>query len=398
MIKRILFVYDRMMTGGTTSALLAFLQEIDRTEYQVDLLLFDHSGEFMDAIPEHIRLLPEAKKPSRFPVAKRKILRTLFNGSALRSLLAYWKYRGTPKGNLRNILMHFGMKAQVGISRKMEETYDVAIGFIEGWASWYVLSNKVRAEKKIAWIHPDYEKSYLIPEADRKYFSRADAIVTVANNCRINMQNAFPELKEKVWCIENIVSPELTRLRAQEQIPEKDWEACNLCTVARCDIAVKGLDRMLSAMEKLRDEGLLAGVKWHLIGGGGDFESFSRTVEEKGLGEHIVLYGMRKNPMPYVKNCDLFVLASRYEGKPVSVEEALCLGVPCLVTEYASAYEQIRQEENGLVVANSEEGLYQGLKQILTDRTLLDKLKQGAQCGPKAGADQMEKLYELLRS
>lgn len=397
-MKKLLFVYDRMMVGGTTTALLALLHGIDYTQYSVDLLLFEDNGDYREEIPAQVRVLPEAKKPSRLPVSIRKILRTAFNGGLFRSLAAYRKYRGGPKGNLRNILMHYGMKAQVAISRKTEEHYDAAIGFIEGWAAQYVLSDKVRADKKIAWIHPDYEKSYLIPEADRKPFSHADAIVTVAENCKKNMQKTFPEYADKVCCIENIVSSELLRQRSEAFQPQMELLDMNLCTVCRCDMAVKGLDRMLNALEKLRGEGLLSGVRWHLIGDGADLNTVKRLVQEKNLQDAVHLYGFQKNPLPYLRKMDLFVLPSRYEGKPVSVDEALCLGVPCLVTEYASAKEQIRHGCNGLIVENTDFGPYEGLRSLLANRPLLEALSAGAKDTVVGNSDQIDKLYALLRS
>lgn len=398
MMKRLLFVYDRMMVGGTTTALLALLHGIDYTQYSVDLLLFENDGQYREDIPAQVRVLPEAKKPSRLPVSIRKILRTALNGGLFRSLAAYRKYRGGPKGNLRNILMHFGMKAQIAISRKAEEHYDAAIGFIEGWAAQYVLSDKVRADRRIAWIHPDYEKSYLIPEADRKFFSRADAIVTVAENCKNNMQKTFPEYADRVFCVENIVSCELLRLRSEAFDPAMELADINLCTVCRCDMAVKGLDRMVNALEKLQGEGLLSGVRWHLVGDGADLEAVRHMVEEKQLTEAVTFYGMQKNPLPYLRKMDLFVLPSRYEGKPVSVQEALCLGVPCLVTAYASAKEQICHGQNGLIVENSDTGPYEGLRRLLTDRSLLKQLAAGAKTAVPGSNAQIDKFYELLRS
>ena len=398
-MKKLLFVYDRMMTGGTTTALLSLLYMLDYSRYSVDLLMFDNSGEYLSDIPKQVHILPVAQKPSRvkgLSVSKRKIIRTAANGGFIKALFAYGKYRSTPKGKLRNILMHYGVEAQVSISRSIEEQYDAAIGFIEGWAAHYVLSPKVKAHKKIIWVHPDYKDSYLIPEVDDAPFRYADAIVTVSEKCRINMQSFFPQYQEKICVIENMVSSDWIVRHAEETEANVDAKILNLCTVCRCDMDVKGLDRMINVISKLRDEGLFADARWHLIGDGKDYLQVENIVRKRELSEYIHLYGMKKNPLPYLKKMDLFVLPSRYEGKPVSITEALCLGVPCVVTNYTSAHEQISSGENGLIAPNSEQGLYDALKRILEDREYLTELREGAQKCAYDSKDELKKLYKIL--
>lgn len=398
-MKKLLFVYDSMMTGGTTTALLSLLHELNDSEYAVDLLLFEHSGDYLDQIPQQVRLLPEAKRPSKLhlSVSKRKILGTFLNGGFFKAAWAWYKYRNTPKGNLRNILMHYAVPAQVKICAAAEGKYDAAIGFMEGWSAHYVLSKKVCADKKIVWIHPDYQDSYLIPEVDRKALRKATAIVTVAEKCRKNMQSIFPEFRDQIVTIENIVSPELMQLRAKETDPQINGAQVDLCTVCRCDMSVKGLDRMLQAIAQLRDEQLFEDAKWHLIGDGKDMPKVRQLIEMYKLDRYVEAYGAKKNPLPYIKKMDLFVLPSRYEGKPVSVTEALCLGVPCLVTNYASAHEQIASGVNGLVVDNDDQALYEGLKKLLQDREYLKQLQTGVLTISYGNTEQIQKFYEIVR-
>lgn len=399
-MKKILFVYDRMMTGGTTTALLSLLNELDYSNYSVDLLLFDYEGEFLKSIPKQVNLLKPALKRSLIKglkVSYRKIVRSIFSGAILKALLSYFKYRKTPKGNLRLILMHYGVFSQVAISRSIDKTYDVAIGFIEGWADHYVLSGKVRALKKIVWFHPDYQDSYLIPEVDKKSLKMATYIITVSKTCELHMKSVFPEYKAKILTIENIISKKYIERRSLENSPVIIKKKINLSTVARCDINVKGLDRIIKALSLLKTENLLEDVMWHYIGGGPEIETLKKMIECSGISEHVQLYGQVNNPLCYLKQMDAFVLASRYEGKPVAVEEALVMGIPCIVTEYASAREQIEDGKNGLIVENSDEGVYKGIKLFCDSERMRRSLINRTNTVVEDNTSEIDKLYELIR-
>lgn len=395
-MKKILIVYDSMMTGGTTTALLSLLNEIDYSQYSVDLLLFENTGAFFDALPPSIKVLNQAYtcKAKTLNVSKKKIILTLLNGSAVKAVGSYFKYRGTPKGNLRNILMHYGFKAQVSISRRIGEHYDCAIGFIEGWADQYVLSHKVSADKKIIWIHPDYENSYLVPEIDRRLFNKASYVVSVSEECKRHLIDFFPEYRDKIRCIENIISPDFIIQRSKERTPSIKKSRINLCTVARCDMEVKGLDRIISALYRLKTEGKLEGVTWHYIGDGRDFSELKDKIRNLGLEQEVICYGQKENPLTFLKQMDCFILTSRYEGKPVSVEEALALGIPCFVTEYASAKEQIDSGRNGCICGNNDESVYEMIRDIVNCSGLIERLKENI--GIRIFGNEIEKLYSVL--
>ena len=398
-MKKLLFVYDNMCTGGTTTALLSLLNKLDYNRFSVDLLLFRNEGPFLNQIPEQVNLLKPAYRPilsPRIPMKYWKMLVFALNGGFFRALCSYFRHRGTPKGIFRNILMHQAVRAQVALSSKVETNYDAAVGFIEGWSDHYVLSGKVKAEKKIAWIHPDYADSYLLPEVDCKVLAKADYIVVVSDACKATMQRSFPELSHRVCAIENIISAEYIKTRSMEQEIVLPGKYLNLGTVCRCDMQVKGLDRILESLGRLKEMGLLREVKWHLVGDGKDMNRVKEMVSAKGLEDHVVLWGHSDNPLPILRKMDAFLLASRYEGKPVAVSEALCLGVPCIVTNYVSAHEQVKHGRNGLVTDNSADGVLDALKQILTDRTVLATLKQGAKDEKYDNLDALEKIYAIL--
>lgn len=71
-----------------------------------------------------------------------------------------------------------------------------------------------------------------------------------------------------------------------------------------------------------------------------------------------------------MKQSDLFVCSSRWEGFSTVISEAVILGVPIVTTNVSGTSELLGNNEYGLITENTTEALYRGLKQYLTDSTM----------------------------
>ena len=98
-------------------------------------------------------------------------------------------------------------------------------------------------------------------------------------------------------------------------------------------------------------------------------------IQENRLEQTVFPIGMKENPLPYLKQADAFLLPSRNEGKPIVVTEAQILGLVPVVTHYTSAPEQIENEVDGVIFDNTDEALYQGLKELLLNPERLEPLR-----------------------
>ncbi len=396
-MKKILFIYDSMILGGTSTALLSLISTIDQSKYEVSLLLYTNTGALIQEIPQFVKVMAPAYQKSKILSSRqRKMIKTILNGRIVLALRSFYRHKHTPKGKFRYVLMHYGMAAQVSLSRVVDEQFDYAIGFMEGWSNEYVVSTKIKAKKKFVWIHPQYKSCYLLPEIDRKTFKKADGIVLISENCLEQFFEFFPEYKNKTYVVPNIMSSKLVRLKANREDIIIKKASINFCTVCRCDIHVKGLDRLLKVFCELKKEGIAKDVLWHFIGGGGEFEQFKQEVKRLGMDDIILLYGDKLNPLPYVKQMDVFVLASRYEGKPVSVTEAQILGLPCLVTNYESAFSQIQNQFNGIIMNNTYESIYETIKSVIQSPDLIAKWKANVPLSSYSNEQDIMIFYSLL--
>ena len=87
------------------------------------------------------------------------------------------------------------------------------------------------------------------------------------------------------------------------------------------------------------------------------------------------LHGLTDNPYKYMKACDLFVLPSGWEGFPTVTVEAKILGCPVLATDVAGIREQLRHGETGWIVENDKVAIYEGLKHLINNPSILLSLE-----------------------
>jgi glycosyltransferase involved in cell wall biosynthesis len=385
-MKKILFVYSKMIIGGSTTSLLSLLRLLDYSRYSVDLLLYNNNGELMSFIPSEVNILNEAMVEKNY---FKKMISVYYVKSRIKTLF----YRKKSKLAYNQIMAYAQAKT---LSRKLLGEYDVAIGFLEFWSDAYV-AERVKAKKKIGWIHVDYIESGLIPRIDRRSLAKFDNIVTVSEKCRESFIKCFPELASKAVYIQNILSSGyVNKLAEKEGLFEFDPEFRRIITVCRLSNAHKGLDRGIEALSRLKSEGYK--FKWYIVGDGQDRKSIEQQIDNLKCGDCIFLLGSTKEPYSYIKKADIFFLPSRYEGKPMVITEAQMLNVPAIVTEYSSAREQIEDGVDGIVVANNDASIYDGLKRIFDNPQLLTLFKNNLSKSDKSNNDEVKKIYKLIDS
>lgn len=373
MKKQLLFVYPEMMLGGSTTSLISMLKSINYDYYEVDLLMYKNRGEYLTDLPKEVNILPEAALFSNTKLSKLKKNWAFLKSSDFVKGLFYEAFYKRKIGINNQIISLFHTR----YSRNTDKQYDVAIGYLELWADYYVLQ-KVSALKKVIWIHIDYLSARFIPSLDKETFENADNIVCVSESCLLNFNHVFPHFKDKSFVFENILMPRHIKELA-EKISETDrnlmkFNGIKLVTVCRMSIHTKGLDRCIKAAKKLKKEGY--NFKWYMIGDGEDLDLLKAMISDSHLNDEIVLMGEKKNPYPYMRECDVYVMASRREGKPMAVTEAQILGLPIVVTNYSSAKEQVVNGVDGIIVENDDEAIYSGIKDILDNPDLIKKFKE----------------------
>jgi glycosyltransferase involved in cell wall biosynthesis len=198
---RIFINMHYMALGGAERALLGLLNALDPERVDVDLFLNQHTGEFMPLIPKHVNLLPERKGYNAIERPMKDVLKEGQFGVLYGRLKAKWQH-GRYHNSLNEPYKSFDSSVfqyvadcvdphlpPLGGIEGGQEPYDLAISFLQ---PHNIVLNKVKAKKKIAWIHTDYSMVHFNSARELPVWSRFDNIVSISPDCTRSFLKTFP--------------------------------------------------------------------------------------------------------------------------------------------------------------------------------------------------------------
>lgn len=401
MKKQLLIVHHWMELGGAEKALLGLLSHLNPEEYDVDLFLCRHSGELLSEIPNWVNLLPEDRHAADIARPMKQVLLegdiSVFIGR-LRGKAANRKYYRThPQSASSTVAITNSNRFVINSIAPIQpnKTYDLAISFM---TPHYIVPKKVNAKKTIAWIHTDYSTIDVDVETELSMWDAYDYIASISDDCTKGFLSKFPSLSSKIVLIENMLPSSLILHQADEQdVSDEicmDSDVKTICSVGRFSEA-KNFDNVPDICRRILEQGV--NVKWYLVGYGGDEELIRRKIEESGMQEHVIILGKKENPYPYMKVCDLYAQPSRYEGKCVAVREAQTLGKPVVITRYATSASQLEEGVDGVIVPMDNEGCAAEIAALLRDPKRMGQLSCTCQSRDYSNAEEVEKIYQLMK-
>ena len=360
--KRILLINRNLIAGGIETALISFVESLK--EYaDIEVMLFSYDGILKDKLPEGIKVIEGGK-----------ILKMLYRDYQINTSSNPTSSKTSLKGCLRRLLSKLGFKklllklALVG--QKNKANYDMAICYngMDNLCANYAIKC-VKAKHTINLIHSDISQ-FNLNKKTQKLFQKFNKIVCVSNSCAEIFRNKYPTLANKIDYMYNFQFKDKVINLANEKHVEYG-EGLNFVTVARL-AEEKAHLRTLKVLKKLHDEGF--GFVWNIVGEGSSRKEIEDFIKLNDMQNYIVLHGNKKNPYPYIKSSDFLFLGSYHEAAPMVFAEAMFLGIPVVTTNTSSAEELI--EDKGFICDNTEEGIYQILKQIFSDPNILKNKKK----------------------
>ena len=363
-MKKILFSAYSLDVGGIETALVTLLKYLVN-DYDITLVLEKKQGVFLEDLPKEIKVITYTPSSLKF-----KLIRKVIN--FVKQLSFKLKYKNK-----------FDFSADFA-------TYSMPASFVARTAS----------KNNAIWIHNNYMNFY---DNDinqyRKFFESLKVqefkkIVFVSNLDKKVFIAQFPELTKSTYVCNNLIDYKKIQKLADEKIPNEDlkkifgedYPNINLnkiskkdaekqskkdintetkvpifLNVGRHDEKQKKISRILDATEKLNKNGFK--FKVLLVGKGTNTKDYEEIIKEKKLN-NVILLGAKKNPYPYFKISDSFLLSSQFEGYPVVFVESEILGLPIITTNVSDSKKDI-DGIFGQVVENSEKGVYRGMKNFL---------------------------------
>lgn len=396
-MKKVLFVITALETGGAEKSLVNLLNCLDYNRYQVDLLLFKKMGAFLDQVPKEVNVIDAPDDIAQLYGAHgcglsgfyRKCVR--YAGGAVMKILC--KNRPGVGHQLRWVYVY---KHNI---KPFTKEYDIAIAYMHLEPMYYV-ADKVKAKKKIGWVHIDYSALKSDEVRDNRLFAKFDHVVSISDECVNVLRRRFSNCADRFVMLPNLTSSVLTRKMAEIYSPEEyeevrlsDMNKKILLSIGRLN-SQKGFDYAIDAAKILRD--MQISFMWYIIGQGELEASLMKQIQECGVQEYVKLLGVRSNPYPYMRGADVIVQPSRYEGKSVVLDEAKILCKQIVVSNYRTVVDQIIDGKEGVIVDMTPEGVAQGIKGLLdkpeSGSSLVDYLKMHNY----GNENEVEKYYEIM--
>ncbi|UXH42754.1 glycosyltransferase [Rossellomorea vietnamensis] len=395
MKKNILFIMPSLSAGGGEKSLVNLLSQIDYTLYNVDLFLFNHEGLFMDFIPKEVNVLPLPKMLTIFssPLLS-SVTKFLLKGklNLVFNRFMFWLNNRTK--NSISIKEQKSWKYLSASIAGIQKKYDTAIGFLEKTSTYFCVE-KVDAKNKIGWVHIDYDNLGMNPDIDVKYFEKLDNIVTVSEECAAILRNRFPTEKEKISVIYNIVSPTMINKMADQyndKVYNKKENEVTILSIGRLHYQ-KGYELSIRACKKLVEDGY--NIKWYVIGEGEERAKLTNLISELNLYDHFILLGLKANPYPFIKQADIYVQTSRFEGKSIALDEAKILKKPIVVTNFSTAKDQIKHKVDGMIVEMNPCSVASEIESIIENQSLRELLINNLSKLDLGTEQEIQKLYQI---
>lgn len=330
----VLILIDSLCCGGAEKSLVSLLPSLIARGYDLTLMRYNEGGLFEQLVPEGVKetIVPRPKKSLRLLLSRLLLsLRLRLPGGRKRhGAELFWSFMGR----------HFPTLSQ---------EFDVAIAYQQGFPTYYI-SEKVKARKKITWANVDLTKAGYLPDFCRPFYDKYDSVVAVSEILADKIHtDGFVSSREKIHTVYDILSESLIRSLAEKGTGfDRTDNALHITTVGRL-MPQKGYDLAIGAAAILAAEGLA--FKWHIVGGGPLEDSLREMIEKEGLQDCVILEGVQLNPYPFIKNCDIYVQTSRFEGFGLTVGEAKILHKPIVSTDFPVIHNQLTQEVNGLITS-----------------------------------------------
>lgn len=369
-MKKILFFITTLTGGGAEKVLVNLVNNLDKNKFDITVMTLFDVGINKQYLSQEIKY--------------RSVFKKLFRGHTTIFRLF------TPKFLYRSFI---------------KEEYDIVVAYLEGVPTRIISGCTNNVTKKISWLHIEAENqkkffgAYISPKEGKRCYEQYDKIVGVSGTAIESLKNIIG-MPEKMCIRYNTVETEEILAKSEEELVEIAYykDTLNIITVGRL-VQQKGYKRLLEIYKKIIRDGIQCHL--YILGEGKQRTELEQYIQENNLVQTVTLLGYQDNPYKYVKNADLFVCSSYAEGFSTAVTESLIVGTPVITTLCSGMEEMLDNGKYGVIVNNDDESLYQGLKELLSDREKLTYYKRQAQergefFNTKVTTKKVEEIFDEL--
>lgn len=377
---KIAVVSESLKMGGTEVAILALLRKLVDENHKVTLYLIGKHGELIKRIPPGVKV-----KEVEFISNKYRLIADTSANISRYDLISRLKRKIFM--NRKKDLYEFLLKRCV----KVEEEYDlVCDAFGYGRFTTVYAALCLKGRKKALWFHD--ENLHWIDKCE-KYFKYFDKFFCVSTAVMSELKKKEKEISDKCEVLHNFIEIDKIREKSEELIVTELKDGFNILTIARLEVQ-KGIDIAIETAKILYDKNL--NFNWYVIGDGSLKLELEERIKKMNLENNFVLLGLKSNPYPYLKKCNLYVQPSRHEGYPITLVEARALFCTIVATNIPSISEQIIDGKNGFLVNLSPLEFSRKIEEIMNNSNKTKKIMEYLKSDKIDFSSDFEKIKKLL--
>lgn len=361
--KKVLFIIHTLGGGGAETVLVNLVNNLRPDKYDITVMTLVDTGELKHKLASHVTykttipIKHKQKAPHKDTSGSLLNKQSRTKNIAIKAYTVFWKYFPT------KILHRLFVR----------EKYDIEVAFLEGICAKFVANSPNKNSRKYAWIHVDLEKQdksskiFKSFNEERKTYEKFNKIICVSKDVRRKFIKKYRIDGKKVVVKYNPIDAKEIIGKAGRS-PRRQKDEVTITSVGRLNHQ-KGYDRLLKIARRLLNDG--EHFLLQIIGEGTSENTLRDYVTKNNLDNNVKLLGFRSNPYGYLSQSDIYVCSSRMEGFSTAVSEALILGLPVVTTDCAGMKEILGgHNEYGIVTRNSDDALYEGLKNMLNSTKL----------------------------
>lgn len=366
MAKRKVFIaIHQLNLGGAQKALISALNAIDYSENDVTLYVRKARLDLLPLVNENVSEIIINEDLNKYDHKPYSLCLEILS----RVCAALHKDHSHMDEKAREYIIRCQFEYEKKHYFSNNERYDIAVSYIQGYTAAFVAEN-VNAKKKVMFYHDSTDSLH---ELHNEVMERYDKIYCVSKGAQKAVQGFYPQFAEKIDCLENYVDAEKVRADAEEFTPDYPNDKLILCSCGRIT-PVKGFDLAVGAADILRNKGL--DFKWYFVGDGVDRPKIEALIAEKNLQDYIEITGLKDNPYPYIKHCDIYVQPSYEEAHPLSIIEAQILCKPIVSTATVGGQSVIENQKTGVIADINPTSIAEQICVLSNDSELQEGFKQ----------------------
>ena len=211
MKKKILFINGHLDSGGCERSLIDVLKKLDYKKYEVDLLLLEHTGDYLEEVPEEVNI-----KVYSLDNAFGRLVPCLVRAIRKKDWFSFWFRVEYICGT--KVSRHF-MVCMRKLFKDLRKSYDIVIAYRPGICT-ELAAFTFQANKKISWWHHgEMNLSYHEIKSLDMAYKKMDSIVAVSNSSKKLLEEQFADIKKKLYVVSNMIDPVELIKKARKYMP-----------------------------------------------------------------------------------------------------------------------------------------------------------------------------------